>query len=89
MALGKILATPYGCNASYWKIANVIEDFVAQASKITLAGYLTAEARQAGAQPLAGAAVELAQGSYVADLDRKAMYAAIKALPAWTDAEDC
>jgi hypothetical protein len=89
MALSKSLPTPYGCNASYWKIANVAEDFIAQAAKITLAGYLTKEARQSGAQPLAGSAVELTKEVYVADLDRAAMYAAIKALPAWTDAEDC
>lgn len=89
MALGKSIATAFGVAATYWKIANVIEDYIAAALKVTLAGYISAEARQAGSQPLAAVQVDITGDGYAADEARAAIYAKIKALPAWSDATDC
>lgn len=89
MALGKSVATGFGVAAAYWKIANVIEDFIQNAAKITLAGFVSSAARQAGAQPLAAVQVDLTGESYTAEDDRAALYDKIKALPAWSDSTDC
>jgi hypothetical protein len=89
MALGKEVATTFGVSASYWKVANIIEDFMQSAAKVTLAGFVSQAARTAGNQPLAAVQVDLTGDSYTAEMDRAALYSAIKALPAWTGAEDC
>ena len=89
MALSKSFTTPYGVSAVYWKIANVTEDFMAKSMKIVLAGYVSAEARQADAQPLVAQTIEITGEAYVADANRAAIYAAAKAMEVWTGAEDC
>ena len=89
MALGKTFATPFGVSALYWKIANVTEDFIAGAMKVVLAGYISAEARQAGAQPLVAQTIEISGDAYAVEADRAAIYTAIKAMEAWAGATDC
>lgn len=89
MALSKAFVTNFGVTALYWKIANVTEDFIANTMKIVMAGYVSAEARQAGAQPLAAMPVELAGEGYTPERDRAALYAVLKTSPQWADAEDC
>lgn len=88
MALTKFLPTPYGVPATYHHVCEVIWDKTQPQMRVQLASYATADARtlQDGI-PLGRINVSLPAG---ADLPGVAdLYAAIKALPEWADAEDC
>lgn len=91
MAFGKSFPTPYGASvmATYWKIANVVEDFLAGQAKVILAGYATEADRAAGAQPLAAQDAVLQGEAYAPDKTRAELYALLKTVPAWVDAVDC
>lgn len=89
MALGKAFSTPFGVSATYWKIANVIDDFIGGMAKVVLAGYVSKDARLAGAQPIVSQTVDIRGEAYTAEMSRASLYAAIKADPVWADAEDC
>ena len=97
MALTKEQPTGYGNTVSYWKIANITEDFLGQSLSLVMAGYIDAAARQANAQPIARrdyrftAAVDsenIPELVYEAEDDRAALYTKIKALPEWAGAVD-
>lgn len=89
MALGKAFSTPFGVNAIYWKIANVMDNFLAASVKVVLAGYISKEARLAGAQPIVSQTVDIQGEAYTAEMSRASLYAAIKVDPVWENAEDC
>lgn len=91
MALSKQVATQFGTTAEYWRIAVVVEDYTADTLNVVLSGYVSANARQANAQPLSRADFSLAvNGDTIThDMDRAALYAYIKTLDDWTAAVDC
>jgi hypothetical protein len=89
MALGKVFSTPFGVSAIYWKIANVMNNFLAASVKVVLAGYVSKEARLAGAQPIVSQTVDIQGEAYAPELSRASLYAAIKTDPVWLEAEDC
>ena len=89
MALLNIVETDFGVTASYWNIGAVQEDFKGGGTQVTLYGYASKEARQAGKQPLSAAQVTLAGQDYVAGADRATLYVIIKQRPEFDGATDC
>lgn len=96
MALSKAVATGFGVAAGYWRIASVTESYP-QRIDVIMGGYVSAEARLAGAQPIARKDYQFLTGVegepapdlvYGADDDRAALYAKIKTLPEWAGSED-
>lgn len=88
MALLKSIDTDYGISAEYWNIGAVQEDFKGKGTEVTIYGYASKEARDAGKQPLSAGKVQIAGGDYVAGADRAALYALIKQKPEFKNAKD-
>lgn len=53
MALQKNIATIYGIDATYWKIAEININWITKTSNTTLVGYVDQEAKIALKQPIA------------------------------------
>lgn len=88
MALAKVIATPFGVNASYHHVAVVQTHFRDGCCDVVLASYLDEAARRAGCQPLGTLpAVRLPLGDLGAEEPTRAIiYAALLARPEWEDA---
>jgi hypothetical protein len=89
MALNKAVSTGFGNDAEYWKIANVTEDYIAGCLSVVMAGYLSSEARLASAQPAMRRDIRFSGEGFTHDMDRAAIYTALKLLPDWAGATDC
>ena len=88
MALIKSIDTDYGIPAEYWNIGAVQEDFKGKGTEVTIYGYASKQARDAGKQPLSAGKVQIAGSDYVAGADRAALYAIIKQKPEFEGAKD-
>lgn len=89
MALLKSIDTDFGIQAEYWNIGAVQEDFKGKGTEVTVYGYASKEAKDAGKQPLSAGKIQIAGDEYVAGADRAALYAVIKQKPEFVGAEDC
>lgn len=96
MALVKEIPTGFGVAAGYWRIASAIESYP-NSINVVMGGYINAEARQAGAQPIARKDYQFTEAVdsenipelvYGADDDRAELYTKIKVLPEWAGAVD-
>lgn len=89
MALLLSKPTPVGVNAEYWRIG--IANFHPRTATVQLVldGYVSAAARDAGAQPLVQQPVDLPFSAELCDGGREGVYDAVKALPDWSAAVDC
>ena len=88
MALLKEVETEFGVPCKYFNIGAVQEDFKGKGTEVTLYGYASKEARDAGKQPMSAGKVQIAGDEYVAGADRAALYAIIKQKPEFEGAED-
>jgi hypothetical protein len=88
MALIKSVPTEYGVNANYWHIGAVQEDFKGKGTEVTIYGYASKEARDAGKQPLSAGKIQITVDEYVAGADRAALYSIIKQRPEFEDAKE-
>ena len=89
MALAIDKPSAFGVAASYHRIFAVQFYYAERCIDVTVAGYATREARDAGAAPLlVPPAVRLSFGDD-GEPTREAIYAAIKAMPEWADSVDC
>ena len=88
MALLKAIDTDYGIPCEYFNIGAVQEDFKGKGTEVTLYGYASKEARDAGKQPMSAGKVQIAGDEYVAGADRSALYAIIKLKPEFEGAVD-
>lgn len=88
MALIKAIPTEFGIDATYWNIGAVQEDFKGQGTEVTIYGYASQAARDAGKQPLSAGKFTVAGPEYVAGADRAALYQIIKQRPEFAGAED-
>ena len=88
MALIKSIDTDYGVPAQYWNIGAIYEDFKSRGAEVTLCGYASQEAREAGNQPLSAVKVGITGDEYVAGADRASLYAIIKQRPEFDGATD-
>jgi hypothetical protein len=88
MALLKSIDTDYGIPAEYWNIGAVQEDFKGKGTEVTIYGYASKQARDAGKQPLSAGKVQIAGGDYVAGADRAALYLFLKQKPEFEGAKD-
>ena len=82
--------TPFGVDATYWRIQHGTIDYAALRLDIYVAGYLSQEARDAGKVALATRQLTF-EGEYfipVAEPTRAALYAAITAMPEWAGATE-
>lgn len=85
MALQKSIGTPYGVEASYWKILRLNGLFDgAGLLEVMVAGYIDSAARSAGAQPLA-VVTKTFEG---VDAGRADIYAMLKLEPEFYGALD-
>lgn len=89
MALLKSIDTDFGIQAEYWNIGAVQEDFKGKGTEVTVYGYASKEAKDAGKQPLSAGKIQIAGDEYVAGADRATLYAIIKQKPEFVGAEDC
>ena len=89
MALSKSIPTDFGINAEYWNIGAAQEDFKGAGLQLTLYGYLDADARRAGKQPLSAAQFQITGEEYTADGNRADWYEVLKAKPEFDGAADC
>lgn len=89
MALLKSIDTDFGLPAEYWNIGAVQEDFKGKGTEVTVYGYASKEARDAGKQPLSAGKIQVTGEEYVAGADRATLYAVIKQKPEFAGAEDC
>ena len=85
MALGKNVATDFGTDAVYWNIGAYQDIYHKQRAVITMYGYASAAAYEAGKSPLTMAQIHLVD-DYAPDLTRADLYARVKDLNAWKDA---
>ncbi|MCB1501362.1 MAG: hypothetical protein KDK07_16515 [Bauldia sp.] len=87
MALLKSINTEFGAPAQYWRVVSVSDDLLARKLDIATAGYFNEEARRAERQPMA-----IWQGRIEGDRYRRSpslaeVYALLKELPDWAEAE--
>lgn len=88
MAINKSISTEFGVDATYWNIGAVQEDFKGRGTEVTIYGYASKEARDAGKQPIAAAKFQVAGDDYVAGADRAQLYAIAKQRPEFEGATD-
>lgn len=87
MALLKAVKTNYGIDAIYWNIYTLNENFKTKYIDVTLAGYLSKEARDAKFDAVAWQNLQFAGDDYIQDATRKAVYEKLKTTD-FIDAED-
>ena len=90
MALSKALDTDTGAQATYWRVTRVAFDVVAGSVWYVLAGYLTADTRAAGKNPLRERAftIPLPAGVAPEHFGRTELYIDAKAREEFADASD-
>jgi rubrerythrin len=88
MALIKSVETEFGIDASYWNIGAVQEDFKGKGTEVTLYGYASKQAREAGKQPLAAAKIQFAGDEYKAGAARGDLYHLIAQRPEFAGATE-
>jgi len=91
MALALITSTPYGVNANYHKIAELRLNPHMRISYVELWSFVSIEAREAGANPLAVHMFEWSGDEFPFQFDTnnfEIAYTKIKTLPEWSPAED-
>ena len=87
MALQKTIETDLGVPATYWHIGAVAEDFKGRGTEVTLYGYASRQARQAGMQPLSAGKIQFSGEDYVPGADRAELYDLIAKRPEFEGAE--
>lgn len=88
MALNKSFMTQWGIEASYWNIGEYNASYFNRSAGIVLYGY---------ASPQKGKILDvrfcpislIGENDIIQDFTREQLYARVKQLPEWTDAEDC
>lgn len=91
MALIKNVESDIGVDATYWHIFAINSNRVQSGMDVVLAGYVSAEARTDGKSPALIRNVSLNGDAFPGTADGityAAIYAAVKALDAWSDAVD-
>lgn len=89
MALGKQVPTAFAVDMTYWRVGVLNIHPRTRTVQVVLDGYVSEQARRAGAAPAGNHELTLPYSSELADGGRAAIYAAIKAgVPGWADAED-
>ena len=88
MAISISVNTDFGVTANYWNIGAYQEDFKNGGAEVTIYGYATEAARQAGSQPLSAAKVTLTGQDYIPDATRAQVYALIKQRPEFQGCTD-
>lgn len=78
MALKKEFPTPFGVNAEYWNISRIEEDYEGRQVLIHLQGYINAQARADGAQPISNKQKMIYGDAYSPDMTRAEIYALLK-----------
>ena len=81
MAILKSIDTEFGIPATYWNIGAVHEDFKGQGTEVTIYGYASKEAKEAGKQPLSAGKIQLTGEEYVVGADRATLYSVIARKP--------
>lgn len=91
MALVKNIASPFGVDATYWRITKLVHDVVTEQATVDIDGYATKQARLDGADPMVHYqyTVEDIQDILNGDDATRALaYDWIKNLPEWFGATD-
>jgi len=88
MALIKAIETPYGVQATYWKIVTVTEQFTKSSLIVQMAGYLDAESRTAEKEPIMSGQYSIDDDVYTADATREDIYQLLKQTDQFVDAID-
>jgi len=87
MALSKSIPTGIGVPATYWHVGEASVDYRAKSVRAQMYGYASAEARQAGANPIT--TKQVAIDGFESEPTRADVYAAAKASEDFDGAEDC
>lgn len=88
MALQKAVAQESGVDAAYHRIVVGTVDFVRGFTRVTLASYVDADARQNGCAPLAQKGLAFGSLPPFDGDPRIWAYAQLKTLPQWANASD-
>jgi hypothetical protein len=88
MAIIKQYENENGVTVEYWNIGAVQEDFKGRGTEVTIYGYVSQAAREAGKNPPEARKFTLSGDDYVAGADRAQLYAIIKQRPEFEGAQD-
>lgn len=88
MGLIKNQDTQYGFPVTYWHISNIANDFQAKVLTLRMNGFVSVDARHAGALPIVSSDIVLAQDQYPASSDRADLYEILKTIPQFENASD-
>jgi len=90
MALTKSISTPFGVDATYWRLRRIELDTINKIFYVDLDGYSSLQARKDGAVPLAVKTVQLCGEKYpIVDgqpISQMAIYGKILLEEEWLDA---
>lgn len=89
MALQKSIELENGTQVTYWNVGTIQEDFRGHGLTVTVHGYASQAAREAGKTPIASRIFAYVGDEYEQDITRVQVYAKIKQQADFEGATDC